>query len=337
MIKSRIRRNNLRGTDLNLLTVFEATYEEQSQVKAAERLGMTQPAVSNALGRLKHLTKDTLFYGRSNTGLQPTARANEIYAQVHRALNLVRMGLINGNEFDPSLSHRHFSIAISYGGGAAVAAPLYRYIRQQAPNSRITIRAIDIEKEVSMLLRDQGLDVILHYEKYIEPSLVHELIYQHQTVLVVNRDHPRIREAPTSAQIMNENFVVVYGPYPFVVGESDELFADINERVVLQVPNVMTLLQVIEDSDLLAFTTQQFVHTFKNKFNIVSYPVPWQVENAPLYMIWHRSVQLDSGHKWLRTQVKQIVQDFWIPPDDTDKLNKDHLRWRLSHAQFTGQ
>jgi DNA-binding transcriptional LysR family regulator len=99
----------------------------------------------------------------------------------------------------------------------------------------------------------------------------------------------------------------------------------------------MTLLQVLEDSDLLAFTTQQFVHTFKNKFNIISYPVPWQVENAPLYMIWHRSAHLDSGHKWLRAQVKQIIQDFWIPPDDSDTQDKDHLRWRLSHAQFTGQ
>lgn len=80
---------NLRGIDLNLLTVFEAVYEERSQVKASERLGMTQPAVSNALARLRHVLADPLFRGRTR-GLAPTPRADQAYQEIHQALNGIR-------------------------------------------------------------------------------------------------------------------------------------------------------------------------------------------------------------------------------------------------------
>ncbi|QFY41569.1 LysR family transcriptional regulator [Candidatus Methylospira mobilis] len=107
---------NLRGIDLNLLTIFEATFEECNQTKTCDRLGMTQSAISNALNRLKQITNDPLFTVRGK-GLRPTARAIELYDQVHSALELVRSGLKDVLDFTPQESTRMFSLATSFGDG----------------------------------------------------------------------------------------------------------------------------------------------------------------------------------------------------------------------------
>lgn len=316
---------NLRGTDLNLLTVFEAAYEERSQNKAGERLGMTQPAISNALARLKHIARDPLFLGKSSIGLQPTPRADEIYDQIHRALNLVRSGLSEGLEFDPSASHRHFTISISYGGGSVIGPALYKIINRESLNTRLSIRSIDPEKEMTAMLREHSLDILIHYNKYADPSLIHEQVYQHQPVIIARKDHPRIKEAFSLEQALEERFGVVFGPLPhanIIHPELDEWYDQINERIMLQVPNVMVLLMAVAQTDLLAFTTQQIAHTFMDRFNLKSYAIPWQVERVPLYMIWHRSSQLDPGHKWLRDKIKESIQTTWITPYDEREQQK---------------
>jgi LysR family transcriptional regulator, transcriptional activator for leuABCD operon len=312
---------NLRGVDLNLLTVFEAAYEERSQIKAAERLGMTQPAISNALGRLKHFAKDPLFIGKSGTGLQPTTRADEIYDQIHQALNLVRSGLTNHAGFEPAASYRHFSLSICYGGGSVIGPALYQTLSCEAPNTSLSIYSITPEKEAAVMLRDHSLDLLVHYNQHDDTGLMHELIYQHQPVVIARQGHPRIGDTFTPEQALQERFAMVLGHFPILgtTCEQEDWFDRVNEKVALQVPNVMVLLLSVAQTDLLALTTQQIAHTFKNMFDIKCYPIPWQIERVPLYMIWHRSAQADPAHKWLREKVKESIQNTWIHPIDQRK------------------
>jgi DNA-binding transcriptional LysR family regulator len=310
---------NLRSTDLNLLTVFEAVYEDGSQVKAAERIGMTQPAVSNALARLKYITKDPLFIGKPGQSLTPSPRAKEIYDQVHRGLNLVRAGLSDELEFEPSRSHREFSISMSYGGGAILGKSLYEMISTEAPNVRLTIRTIDPEKEAIALLRDNSLDILLHYCRLPGKGLMHEQIYQHQPVIIARKGHPRIGHAFTREDALNERFAIVYNamPHSYIAHcELDSWFDAVEERIMLKVPSFMALLLVVAESDLLAFTTQQLAHRMMERYEINSYAIPWQVARAPLYMIWQRNSQFDSGQRWLREKIKESIQETWIPPYD---------------------
>ena len=125
---------NLRGIDLNLLTVFEAVYEERSQSRAADRLGLTQPAVSNALRRLRHRVGDPLFHGRAK-GLATTAKADDLYRGIHRALDAIRTELGAARPFDPAASRRTFVIAIGFGGGALLGLRIFRAAaRDRAPH-----------------------------------------------------------------------------------------------------------------------------------------------------------------------------------------------------------
>ena len=115
---------NLRRLDLNLLTVFEAVYEEKSQQKASERLYMSQPAISNAISRLRNVLDDRLFVG--NKTIQTTHKADELYLQVSEALNLIRAGMQDNGGFNPETTVRTFSIAISYSSGFILGAPIFR-------------------------------------------------------------------------------------------------------------------------------------------------------------------------------------------------------------------
>ncbi|QFY41309.1 LysR family transcriptional regulator [Candidatus Methylospira mobilis] len=313
---------NLRSIDLNLLTVFEAVYEEGSQARAAEHIGMTQPAVSNALARLKYITKDALFTGKPGQPLIPTPRAKEIYDQIHHGLDLIRTGLSDELEFEPSRSHREFSISISYGGGSILGKSLYEIISTEAPNVRLTMRSIDPEKEAVALLRDNSLDILLHHCRFPGKGLAHEQIYQHQPVIIARKAHPRIRDAFTREDALNERFAIVYDamPHGYIAHpELDRWLDAVDERIMLKVPNFMTLLLIVAESDLLAFSTQQLVHRMMGRFEINSYAMPWQVARAPLYMIWQRNAQFDPGHRWLREKIKASIRDTWIAPYDERK------------------
>jgi len=303
---------NLRGTDLNLLTIFEATFEERNQTKTCDRLGMTQSAISNALNRLKQITNDPLFIVR-NKGLQPTVRAIELYEQVHSALDLVRSGLKDVLDFTPAESTRMFSLAICFGDGSAGLPVLFELIRREAPHVRLNMCMPVSETETTNMLRDHTLDAVVHFERYNNPDLQHEIISRNQPVIIARRDHPRIGEAAGKQEIMQEEFVRVAGLHrsPSVVSDRDELYQFMARRTAIIVPNVMVQMSVVARSDLLGITSLQSTLPFMRAFAIKTLPSPWHIEPVPAFMVWHRSAESDAGGAWFRSKLKQAAASEW--------------------------
>src|SRR3974390_641072 len=124
---------NLRGVDLNLLPVFEAVYEERSLSRAAERLAMTQPAVSHALTRLRAVFREDLFV-RQARGVLPTPVADQIYSRLRDALGLVREAVVDRRDFDPKTSERYFFITIPHPLGPMITLRLQDRLAKIAPN-----------------------------------------------------------------------------------------------------------------------------------------------------------------------------------------------------------
>jgi LysR family transcriptional regulator, transcriptional activator for leuABCD operon len=303
---------NLRGTDLNLLTIFEATFEERNQTRTCDRLGMTQSAISNALNRLKQITNDPLFIVR-NKGLQPTVRAIELYDQVHSALDLVRSGLKDVLDFTPAESNRMFSLAISFGDGSGGLPVLFESIRREAPQVRLNMCMPVSETETANMLRDHTLDAVVHFERYNNPDLQHEIIIRNQPVIIARRDHPRIGDAPSKQEIMREEFARVAGLHrsPGVIAERDELLQFISSRTAIIVPNIMVLMSMVARSDLLAITSLQSTLPFMQAFALKTLPSPWPIDPVPAYMVWHRSADMDSGGAWFRSKLKEAAQSIW--------------------------
>jgi DNA-binding transcriptional LysR family regulator len=299
---------NLRAIDLNLLTVFEAVYEEQSQIKAAERLGMTQSAISHALGRLRYLVGDTLFQGRSK-GLIPTCQADDFYRRVHEALNLVRAELAQRQAFDASRSQRTFVVAIDYGGGALLGVRLFQRIAALAPDIRLVIRTIDPAEEIPRLLREHRLDLALHAVRLKDDLLEQIPIWESRLCVLVKSDHPRIHENPSLDALLQERFVDVHETGIATEDENmKSLVNAIRQRRAMEIPNAAVLPFVLESTDLVAVSTVKMAEVICQRFAVRHFPLPIPLPSFSSHLIWHPAMTADPAHTWLREQFMAIAQ-----------------------------
>ena len=302
-------RTNLRSVDLNLLTVFEAVYEERSQIKASERLAMSQPAISHALNRLRHLTGYRLFIGRSK-GLEPTPEASELYIRVHRALDEIRGELAKTNEFDPASSERTFVIAMTYGGGSILGVRLYQRLIEQAPAVRLIIRSIDPSTEIPRLLREQKIDIAIHSSPFDDHALEFTPGLEHRYVVMASKVHPRINSNSSFEDLMREKFVTVYNTEVHSDNEAIRKLLDItNHGTVLEVPNAHMLAQSVEETDLLAVTPFRMAEIFSKRYQINYYPVPLAMPVPPSVMIWHSAMTSNPAHAWFRSCCQAVIDE----------------------------
>ena len=314
---------NLRSIDLNLLTVFEAVYEERSQVRAADRLGMTQPAVSQALGRLRYLVDDRLFQGRVK-GLVPTVKADDLYARIHQALNLIREEFSNRDGFDPATSQRTFVLALTYGGGALFGPRLNRMIQSKAPNVRLVIRTIDPMGELPRLLREQRVDIAIHHARFDDAQLEQPVYDENHLVVIASRKHPRIQAAPSFEGLLAEQFVTAYELLsPAGEGALGNMLEGIRERTEMEVPNALLLPHVVRQSELLAIMPIEMAEVFANIYDIRSFRLPVEAPPIRTHMIWHRTMNDDAGHGWLRDQLEQL-KTAWKDPESPRGPELDH-------------
>ena len=142
-----IHRMNWGAFDLNLLTVFDAVMEERNVTRAGQKLGLSQPAASHALNRLRHMLKDELFV-RAPEGMVPTPRAEELARPLRQALNALHLA-VEPHAFDPALAERRFTIAVSNYVAIVVAAPLVRAAAAAAPRVRL-----DLPSSVALSVND---------------------------------------------------------------------------------------------------------------------------------------------------------------------------------------
>ena len=157
----------LRIVDLNLLTVFDAVMQEQNITRAAHVLGMSQPAVSNAVARLKVMFNDELFvrYGR---GIQPTARAFQLFGSVRQALQLVQNEL-PGSGFEPASSERVFHLCVCSPLDSILTSQIYNHIEQIAPNIHVMFKS-SLNQNTEHQLRYQETEFVISYEDFHRPE-----------------------------------------------------------------------------------------------------------------------------------------------------------------------
>ena len=306
---------NLRSIDLNLLTVFEAVYQERSQVKASERLGMTQPAVSNALARLRHLLADPLFRGRTR-GLSSTPRADQVYQEIHRALDGIREALGTQADFEPSACFRTFAIGVASSTGLFYGPLLYERMQQQAPQARLKIRTIDPEEKMPGLLRERRLDLAIRHGRFDDPALEQPVFAEDELIIMVRADHPRIRETPTLEACLEEKFVCSINLLDRAHDEALNTFLeDIRERTVLEVTSPLVITHAFDQTDLLVLTHRRLAERFREIHGIRYYRLPIDVPPLRSHLIWHREMTSDLGHRWLREQLKAVLDGLENAPD----------------------
>ena len=303
-VKEESGETNLRNVDLNLLTVFDAVMQMQNVTRAAELLGMSQPAVSNAVSRLKVMFNDELFvrYGR---GIQPTARAKQLFGPVRQALQLVHNEL-PGAGFDPATSERTFNLSISSPLDIRLTDKIIEQIKQHSKKIDINIQSY-MSKNIEHDLKYQETDFAISYNRFDKQNYNHHLLFNDQLSLVAARNHPRVQYSISEKQIFTEQHAVValdlIDSFSAPYYEKNELL----RAIVYQGTNLISVLNIVSKTELVAIAPKWLIQLYSSLLPIQEVQLPWDKVSRPAFLIWHEACTRDKGHQWMKALLSQFT------------------------------
>jgi DNA-binding transcriptional LysR family regulator len=305
------RMANLRSLDLNLLTVFEAVYDTQNITEAAKRLGLSQSAASHALARLREALRDDLFV-RGSDGLKPTEAALSLYPAVRSALDGIRTAVAGKATFDPASARGSFRIAIPYVIGPFVALRLEERLKVEAPSVELHFDTRTIPLNLLSELEEGRTDVAVDWWTATEARFVNQQVFDDRLMVVVGRDHPRIREAPTLAALERENFVGLHRrPAQWDRALAiKEVLALRDWKIALNVSEFIEVPLIVAATDFVSVMPQSMAGTLEKPGLVRLLPFPAPLAPLAIKMTWHTGRRRDPGHMWLRRMVRQEVRRF---------------------------
>ena len=308
---------NFRTLDLNLLRVFDEVMAERSLTRAARNLSLTQPAVSNALRRLRETLGDELVL-RSGQGMAPTPRAVAIWPAVREALQQLQESLVP-NEFVPGEANSIFVLAMADATAAELIPGLTDTLEHEAPG--VAVRVLPLTtRDPRKLLDEETCDLAVGYFPSVLADLtaraqsgeplpfLHQRLYDGEYVCVMRKDHPLATGPFTLNRYCAARHLLVSfsgRPYGFV----DESLASLGRKrqVVLTVNQFFTAGRVVANSNLLTVLPRHFVRVTGIAEQLVLRPLPFDVSPVHVDALWHRRSQQSSAHVWLRQAVMRAA------------------------------
>jgi DNA-binding transcriptional LysR family regulator len=312
---------NFRTLDLNLLRVFDVVMTERSLTRAAHTLSMTQPAVSNAMKRLRDSIGDELVV-RSGYGIEPTAKASALWPAVRDALAGLQ-AQISPDPFDPKTTPHSFTLAMADSTAAMLMPHLVREI--ESLGSKVSIRSVPLTtRDPRKLLEASAFDLAVGYFPGAVAAIVasnqhiahndapthfaHTRLYSGEYVCVMRKGH-RLAKGLTITlddYCTAHHLLVSFSGRPF--GLIDEALASINRKrlIVLTVNQFFTAGRVVVESDLLAVLPRHFLSSTGIENDLAVFDLPFDVAPVHVDMVWHTRNQKNTAHQWLRATVANM-------------------------------
>jgi DNA-binding transcriptional LysR family regulator len=298
---------NLRSIDLNLLPVFEAVYEEHNLSRAAQRLGMSQSAVSHALARLRDLLRDDLFV-RLPQGVQRTPLADLAYPHVRDALAGVRDLLGETRLFDPLSSTRRFHLAIPHPLGPMLADCLQQQLELTAPGLVVDFSTRSLPVDLERKLEDGRVDMALDWLRPEGGSFIRQELFRDRMVLGARLGH---------AAFLAETFDELRDLYPFVstrnrlpleqVWVLPEALRHLPVNRLLMMSEQLEVLLAASRSERIAIVPLSLGRVAGDSFGLEMLPLSPASPEIPVNLVWHQSRNADPAHSFLRGQLISAV------------------------------
>jgi DNA-binding transcriptional LysR family regulator len=295
---------NINNLDLNLLIVFDALFRERNLTRASARLCLSQPAMSNALARLRTALDDPLFL-RTGQGMSPTSRAKRLAEPIQQALDLIQYSLRENTSFDDGTSSRTFVIAVGDYGEAAILPRLMDWLMKAAPHVRIDIRA-EHGNQIKEEMKEGRIDFALDYFKVQDSRFTSQHLMNDSLVSLVRQDHPSVGEHVT----LNE-----YLALPHVILMQKKAWIDealkkngMTRNIAMQVPHFLSMPLIVQKTDLICTLPKRMAHAYADSFRVKVLKTPIAFQPFPIYNIWHESMENDPGHRWLRNAFYDLCQ-----------------------------
>ncbi|WP_417417057.1 LysR family transcriptional regulator [Hoeflea sp.] len=301
-----IRLMNMREIDLNLLLVFEAIYTAGNISRAADQLDLSQPALSNALARLRKQLDDQLFV-RSGNGVVPTSRAEEMISPVRQALDAIRQGLLPADKFDPNTSERHFSMIVADPLESVVMAGIVSSLR---PDTRLSFEMLPPQ---IVQVEDALLNFSLDLSVFLLPSRQSELnsvpLCPVDIVFIAREGHPRIHGKFDPDVFQNEKWVgLALKPGKLKNTEKLTVWQRVEKQPIVLVNKANSIAHIVAKTDMIGFVSSVYAKEFSKMLGLQVIRPPMPVSNQNFHMTWHKRYDDDAGHKWLRDRVAESIR-----------------------------
>jgi LysR family transcriptional regulator, mexEF-oprN operon transcriptional activator len=294
--------------DLNLLVAFDALLAEGSVSRAAGRVGVSQPSMSHALGRLRKLFGDELFV-RAPDGVRPTPRALALAGPIRVGLSALQGTLLQEQGFDPAGAERTFLLGMPDSIEAALLPRLMAHLEAEAPKVRVRVRAIDRFEVLEQLDRDR---LHLGVGLFTEGEVRHKRRRLFGAGYLCLYDPARLPLAPP---ISLEDYLAV----PHVLGSPrgdahgvvDDALAPLGLRrtIAVTTPHFAAVPFVLKGARLLSTVPQPAARIFAERFGLATSPVPVVLPDVDVSMLWHASYDHDPAHRWLRGTVARLAAE----------------------------
>ncbi len=294
----------LEKIDLNLFVIFEALYQEQSVTRVAAQLNLTQPAISNALNRLRNLFDDRLFI-RSPTGMQPTPVADNIIAEVRQALNLLGRSVTSNVQFDPKISEKVFNLGMNDLAEALILPELREIMRKDAPH--ITLQSYYVDRSTGAEdLKSGVIDLLLDNASVSVKEFSQHFLGELPYVVAMRKDHPlATNKISLDAYIKHDHLHV--SSRRKGRGQMDIALHQLGYRrdIKMRIQSYLVAENIVKQTDLLWTAPLELIKST----DLHWVPTPFPVETLSWYIFWHKNSDLDPASIWIREKIINISKN----------------------------
>ncbi|MBE9103238.1 LysR family transcriptional regulator [Vacuolonema iberomarrocanum] len=298
---------NYERFDLNLLNVFDAVMIELNVTRAAVQLNMTQPAVSNALKRLRHLLEDELFV-KVPSGVSPTPKALEIWQPVREALNQIRQTL-EPIEFNPSTETANITIALNDFSAMLLLPPLMGHLETLSP--KLNLRTIpNTHINAAMLLEQSEIDIAIGVFPSLLARLRSQTLLTSSWVCAMRGEHPLARKKLTLNRYVQAKHLLVT-----LTGEATGVIDPVlqerglSRRIGLTVNQFSVVPQILVNSDLIAVLPARVIQLSAIADQLHVTEVPIEITPTSIKMMWHERSHQNAAQSWFREQVAEVCSN----------------------------
>lgn len=294
-----------RALDLNLLVLFDALYQHRNLTTTGVRLGLSQPAVSRALARLRQMYGDALFV-RQPRGVVPTPFADGLAEPVAAALAIVR-GTVERPLFAPARHARRFTLAMSDIGERYFLPRLLAHLAQQAPG--VTVQAVSSPPAgLADALASGEIDLALGFLPALGKQVLRQRLFMERFVYIARQGHPQVRGALATGQLRGLGHVVANPPGTPHAAAVEKVLASRRVRapVVLQVRSFLSVGPIVADTDLVAPVPNNLATLVAEHLGLQLIPPPVSIPGFEVSLGWHQRYHRDPGNVWLRSTLAAL-------------------------------
>jgi DNA-binding transcriptional LysR family regulator len=301
---------NIRTIDLNLLVIFGALCAEKNTTKAANRLGLSQPAVSHALSRLRDQLKDPLFV-RASRGLVATKRALELEGPVLKLLSQLDEVLVGPNDFDPLKSQSTFRIATTDYFELVALPKILMVLEREAPGITILSRPTLGSLPKTELENGEYDLAIAGFYGDLPEGFVKQKVFDDDFVCVSRTDHPRVKKKTLSlAQYAEEKHILI-SPQGDMKSKSQDLLAKkgLHQQFRAGVASFLSPGWILTTTNFLLTCPRKLAKSYEKYLPVVIYELPIEIPRIQVIQVWHERSHRDAAHSWFRQVIHKVCQE----------------------------